>query len=156
VRNDAGRIAELRAQGLSVRAISERTGIPRSTVADHVARARVRDAMPVRIVGRDGRRYLAVRDPRLDEAPAGSSPGEAIGQDAPSLADTGRELHRLLLLGSVRQARDLVPDVVPLTEHDRLRIALDLAAIARIAGVRDGDVARARLARRSAPRDDRA
>jgi hypothetical protein len=144
VRNDADGIAELRAQGLSVRAISERTGIPRSTVADRVAR--VRDAMPIRIVGRDGRRYLAVRDPRLDEPAAGSSPGEATG------ADPGRELRRLLLLRYLRQARDLVPDVVPLTEHDRFRIALDLAAITRVAGVRDGDVARARVARRSAPR----
>ena len=141
----AARIAELRAQGLSVRAISERTGIPRSTVADHVAP--ITDAMPVRIVGRDGRRYLAVRDPRLDEPAL----GEAIGQDAPRLADPGRELHRLLLLGHLRQARDLVPDVVPLAEHDRLRIALDLVAITRIAGVRDGDVARARVARRRAP-----
>jgi len=143
---DAARIAELRAQGLSVRAISERTGLPRSTVADRVAR--LRDAMPVRIVGRDGRRYLAVRDPRLDE-PAPGSPGEATD------ADPGRELRRLLLLGSLRQARDLVPDVVPLAEHDRLRIALDLVAITRIAGVRDGDVARARAARRPASRDDR-
>jgi hypothetical protein len=147
VRNDAGGIAALRAQGLSVRAISERTGIPRSTVADHVARARVRDAMPVRIVGRDGRRYLAVRDPRLDEPAAGSLPAEATG------ADPGRELRRLLLLGCLRQARDLAPDVVPLTEHDRLRIALDLAAITRVAGVRDGDVARARVARRRAAHD---
>lgn len=148
--DDAARVAELRAQGLSIRSISERTGIPRSTVADHVAR--VRDAMPVRVVGRDGRRYLAVRDPRLDEPAAGSSRGEVTGADAPRLADPGRELRRLLLLGYLRQARDLVPDVVPLTEHDRLRIALDLAAIARIAGVREGDVARARLARRRAPR----
>ena len=146
MRNDAGRIAELRAQGLSVRAISECTGIPRSTVADHVAR--VRDVMPVRVVGRDGRRCLAVRDPRLDEPAAGSSPGEATD------TDPGRELRRLLLLGYLRQARDLVPDVVPLAERDRLRIALDLAAITRIAGVRDGDVAKARAARLPAPRDD--
>ena len=111
--------------------------------------------MPVRIVGRDGRRYLAVRDPRLDEPAAGPSPMEATGPDAASLADPGRELRRLLLLGSLRQARDLVPDVVPLAEHDRLRIALDLAAITRIAGVRDGDEARARTTRRRAPRDDR-
>jgi hypothetical protein len=143
----AALIAELRAQSLSIRAISERTGIPRSTVADHVAR--VKDAMPVRVVGRDGRRYLAVRDPRLDEPSAGSSPGEATG------ADPGRELRRLLLLGYLRQARDLVADVVPLTEHDRLRIALDLAAITRVAGVRDGDVARARAARRRSPREVR-
>ena len=149
-RDDDALVASLRSQGLSIRAISERTGLPRSTVADRVAR--VRDAMPVRIVGRDGRRYLAVRDPRLDEP----APGEAIGQDAPRLADPGRELRRLLLLGYLRQARDLVPDVVPLAEHDRLRIALDLAAITRIAGVRDGDLARARAARRAAIPPDRA
>jgi hypothetical protein len=140
----AALIAELRAQGFSIRAISERTGLPRSTVADRVAL--VRDAMPIRIVGRDGRRYLAVRDPRLDEPAAGSPPG------APTEADAGRGLRRLLFLGYLRQARDLVPDVVPLAEHDRLRITLDLAAIARLAGVRDGDVARARVARRRAPR----
>ncbi|MFN8520280.1 MAG: hypothetical protein U0667_13000 [Chloroflexota bacterium] len=150
---DLALVAELRTQGLSIRAIAERTGLPRSTVADHVAR--VRDSTPVRIVGRDGRRYLAIRDPRLDEPTTGSSPAEATGPDAPGLADPDRELRRLLLLGSLRQARDLVPDVVPLAEHDRLRIALDLAAITRIAGVRDGDVARARAARRRASRDDR-
>ncbi len=146
-------VAELRAQGLSIRAISERTGIPRSTVADRVAL--VSDAMPIRIQGRDGRRYLAVRDPRLDEPAAGSSHGGALDQDAPRRADPGRELRRLLLFGSLRQARDLLPDILPIAEHDRLRIALDLAAIARRAGVRDGDVARARAARRPAPRDGR-
>jgi hypothetical protein len=151
--DDAVRIASLRAQGLSIRAISERTGIPRSTVADRVAQ--VRDAMPIRIPGRDGHRYLAVRDPRLDEPAAGTSPGEATGPDAPGLVDPGRELRRLLLLAYLRQARDVLPDVLPLAEHDRLRIALDLAAISRLAGVRDGDVARARAARRPAPRDGR-
>ena len=149
--HDAGRIAELRAQGLSIRSISERTGIPRSTVADHVAR--VRDAMPLRVVGRDGRRYLAVRDPRLDEPASSEAPLALMSSHgAPTEADPGRELHRLLLLAYLRQARELVPDVVPLAEHDRVRIALDLAAIARVAGVRDGDVARARVARRRAPR----
>lgn len=144
-------VASLRAQGLSIRAISERTGLPRSTVADHVARAR--EAAPVRIVGRDGRRYLAVRDPRLGE-PTPPMPGGDDSQDVSRPADPSHELRRLLLLGSLRQARDLLPDVLPLAEHDRLRIALDLAAITRIAGVRDGDVARARGARKRASRDD--
>lgn len=148
----ADSIAELRAQGLSIRAISERTGLPRSTIAERLARAR--NAMPVRIVGRDGRRYLAIRDPRLYDPATGSSPSDGTGPDAPGLIDPGRELRRLLLLGSLRQARDLIPDLVPLAEHDRLRIALDLAAITRMAGVRDGDVARARAARRIASRDD--
>jgi hypothetical protein len=143
-------IAELRAQGFSIRAISERTGLPRSTVADRVARTR--DVVPIRIVGRDGRRYLAVRDPRLDEPVSSSLPAEATGQDASSLAEPGRELRRLLLLGQLRQARDLVPDVVPLAEHDRLRIALDLAAITRLAAVREADVARARAAHRRTTR----
>ena len=142
-------VADLRAQGLSIRAISERTGLPRSTVAERLAR--VREAMPVRILGLDGRQYLAVRDPRLDE----TATDEAIAEDARNFADPGRELRRLLLLGSLRQARDIVPDVAPLAEHDRLRIALDLAAITRVAGVRDGDVARARMARRRVLRDDR-
>ena len=53
-------------------------------------------------------------------------------------------LCRLLLLAHLCQARDLVPDVMPITEHDRFRIALDIAAMTRVAGVRDGDVARAR------------
>jgi hypothetical protein len=151
--DDITTVAALRAQGLSIRAISERTGLPRSTVTDHVAG--IKDAMPVRIVGRDGRRYLAVRDPRLDQPSARSSPADATDPDAPGLVAPDRELRRLLLFESLRQARDLVPDVVPLVEHDRLRIALDLAAITRIAGVRDGDVARARAARRPVPRDDR-
>jgi hypothetical protein len=142
-------VAELRAQGLSIRAISEWTGLPRSTVADRMVR--LGDATPVRIVGRDGRRYLAVRDPRLNE-PAPMS-GEAATQDARTDAGPGQELRRLLLLGSLRHARALLPDLVPLAEHDRLRIALDLAAITRIAGVRDGDAARARAISRPARRD---
>lgn len=146
-------LVELRAQGLSVRAISERTGIARSTVADRLAQLPL--ASPVRILGRDGRRYLAVRDPRLDEPAPGSWPVDATGPDAPGPVDPGRQLRRLLLLGSLRQARDLLPDLVPLAEYDRLRIALDLAAITRIAGVREGDVARARMARRRASGDDR-
>jgi hypothetical protein len=150
--NVGGGVVELRAQGLSIRAISERTGLPRSTVADHLAR--VRDSTPVRIVGRDGRRYLAVRDPRLGE-PMPPMPGGDGRQDALSPADPSRELRRLLLLASIRQARDLLPDILPLAEHDRLRVALDLAAIARIAGVRDGDLASARAARRPASRDGR-
>lgn len=145
----ADSVVALRTQGLSIRTISERTGLPRSTVADRVARNG--DAMPVRIVGRDGRRYLAIRDPRLNEPATGSSPGP----DAPGLVDPSRELQRLLLLGSLRQARELLPDILPLADHDRLRIALDLAAITRIAGVRDGDVARARAAGRPATRDAR-
>jgi hypothetical protein len=148
----ARNVAELRAQGLSVRAISERTGLARSTVADRVARAR--DAAPVRILGRDGRRYLAVRDPRLEE-PVPLVAGGIVSPDAPSPADPGRELRRLLLLGSLRQARGLIPDLVPLAEHDRHRIALDLATIARIAGVREDDVARTRMTRRRAYGDDR-
>ncbi len=146
-------LVELRAEGLSVRAISERTGLPRSTVADRLAQLPL--ASPVRILGRDGRRYLAVRDPRLDEPTTVSSPADATVPDAPGPIDPGRQLRRLLLLGSLRQARDLVSDVVPLVEHDRLRIAFDLAAIARIAGVREEDVARARMARRRASGDDR-
>ena len=76
-------------------------------------------------VGRNGRRYLAVRDPRLDEPASSEAPPAVIEQprSAPE-ADPGRELRRLLLLGSLRQARDLVPDVVPFAEHDRFRIAL--------------------------------
>lgn len=145
------RVAELRAQGLSIRAISERTGLPRSTVADHLARAR--DTAPVRIVGRDGRRYLAVRDPRLGEPVASGAPLVATTGPDPYPDPAGREMRRLLLHASLRQARDLLPDILPLAEHDRLRIALDLAAIARLAGVRDGDVARARVARVHAARD---
>lgn len=142
-------VRPLRAQGLSIRTISERTGIARSTVADRLAH--VRDAMPVRIVGRDGRRYLAVRDPRLDEPDAGP-PFPSLGGHGASADPASRELRRLVLLDQLRQARGLLPDVVPLTEHDRLRIALDLAAITRIAGIRDGDVARAHaLIRRAVP-----
>jgi hypothetical protein len=148
----AASVAELRAQGLSIRAISERTGLPRSTVADRLAHAG--DTMPVRIVGRDGRRYLAIRDPKLDGPADGESSADSPGPASPS-DPTARELRRMLLLQSVRQARDLLPDLLPLAEHDRLRIALDLAAITRIAGVRDGDVARAREALGHIRRDHR-
>jgi hypothetical protein len=129
-RIDGGLVASLRSQGLSIRAISERTGIPRSTVADRVAR--VRDVMPIRVVGQDGRRYLAVRDPRLDE-PASSDRPDAVmnSHGTPGGVDPSVELRRLLLHAHLRQARDLLADVVPLAEHDRLRIALDLAAITR-------------------------
>jgi hypothetical protein len=146
-RVDRGLVASFRSQGLSIRAISERTGIPRSTVADRVAR--VREAMPIRIVGRDGRRYLAVRDPRLGEQASSEVPEPVMNSHGtPGGVDPSVELRRLLLHAHLRQARDLLADVVPLAEHDRLRIALDLAAIARIARVREGDVARARTARR--------
>jgi hypothetical protein len=135
-----------------VRAISERTGIPRSTVADRVAR--VRDAMPVLIVGRDGRRYLAVRDPRIDEPASSEAPLAVMSSyEAPTEADPGPGLRRHLCPRSLRQPRDLGPDVVPLAEHDRLRITLDLAAIARLAAVREADAMRPRAAGRRTTRD---
>jgi len=122
-------IAELRAQGLSVRAISERTGIPRSTVADRLAR--LPHAAPGQVTGRDGRRYPAVRctDDDEDHDPTPAVPRSTDPRE--------RELARILLLQDLRSARRLVADAMPLSDEDRARIGRDLRAIARRAGVRD-------------------
>lgn len=125
--DDAATIAELRAQGLSVRTISERTGIPRSTVADRLAR--LPDAVPERVTGRDGRRYRALR-----WSPDGSEASVMPANDrrGPRL-DGG--LARALLLDQLRFARHLAADAEPLSDGDRGRIVRDLRAIARRTGV---------------------
>ncbi len=124
----AGDIAELRAQGLSVRAISERTGIPRSTVADRLAE--LPDAPPERVTGRDGRHYRAAR----------RSSGESEASVTPTADRRGSRLDgglaRALLLDQLRMARWLSADADPLRDEDRARIARDLRAIARRTGVR--------------------
>ena len=123
----AGSVAELRAQGLSVRAISERTGIPRSTVADRLAR--LPDTVPEWVTGRDGRHYRAVqRSTDGSEAPvmpAHDRSGSGV--------DGG--LARALLLDQLRMARWLSADADPFTDEDRARIARDLLAIGRRTGV---------------------
>lgn len=116
-------VADLRAQGLSVRAISERTGIPRSTVADHVAA--LRGEGPEWITGRDGRLYPAVW------APAGPPPP---ARERARGGTIDRELARMLLLDHLRLARLLVRDAVPLSDDDRRRLARDLHAVARTVG----------------------
>ena len=120
-------VAELRAQGLSVRTIAERTGIPRSTVADRLAG--LPDAPPERVTGRDGRHYPAVR-----RSPDGSeAPVTPTSDHRGSRLDGG--LARALLLDQLRMARGLSADADPLTDEDRARIARDLRAIARRTGV---------------------
>lgn len=122
---DDAALAELRAQGLSVRTISERTGIPRSTVADRLAS--LSESAPVRITGQDGRRYRAVRrSPDGPEAPA-TRVRRGGGLDG--------AFARLLLLDQLRFARHLAADADPLSDEDRARIARDLRAIARRTGV---------------------
>ena len=123
----AGSVAELRAQGLSVRAISERTGIPRSTVADQLAG--LPDAPPERVTGRDGRHYRAVR--RSSDGP--EVPVTPTSDRRGSRVDGG--LARALLLDQLRMARWLSADADPLTDEDRARIARDLRAVARRTGV---------------------
>jgi ParB-like chromosome segregation protein Spo0J len=58
-------VLELRQRGLSIRWISERTGIPRSTVARQTAG--VPDGTPDRVTGLDGKHYTAVRRPALHD-----------------------------------------------------------------------------------------
>ena len=103
----AGSVAELRAQGLSVRAISERTGIPRSTVADRVAR--LPDAVPKQVTGRDGRHYRAV----LRSSDGSEAPVTPTSDRRGSRLDGG--LARALLLDQLRMARWLSADADPLT-----------------------------------------
>ncbi len=116
-------IAELRAEGLSVRAISERTDIPRSTVADRLAG--LPDAPPARVTGRDGRRYRAVRR----SSDGSEAPMMPTGDRRGSRLDGG--LARALFLDQLRMARWLSADADPLTDEDRARIVRDLQAIAR-------------------------
>jgi hypothetical protein len=62
-------VSDLRARGLSVRAISEKTGIPRSTVARHTS-AGVPSGTPAYVTGQDGKRYRARHEyprPRLED-----------------------------------------------------------------------------------------
>ena len=123
----AGSVAVLRAQGLSVRAISDRTGIPRSTVADRLAG--MPDASPERVTGRDGRRYRAVRR----SSDGSETPVSPTSDRRGSRLDGG--LARALLLDQLRMARWLAADADPLTDEDRARIARDLRAIARRTGM---------------------
>jgi protein gp37 len=58
-------VAELRRRGLSLRWISERTGIPRSTVSRQVAR--VPDGTPERVTGLDGKTYAVAELAKLGE-----------------------------------------------------------------------------------------
>jgi hypothetical protein len=114
-------IAELRSRGLSIRAISERTGIPRSTVADHLATLGVK--APRRITGRDGRRYPAVW------TPAHLKPARAERQSSISPATA-----LTLLQNNLRNARGFALDVRSLSPEDRTRISRDLRAIAKRCG----------------------
>lgn len=54
-------VADLRERGLSIRVISEQTGIPKSTV--HRYASAVPDGTPEYVTGEDGKRYRAVREP---------------------------------------------------------------------------------------------
>ena len=58
---EAGLVLELRRRGLSQRWISERTGIPKSTVARQAGGAA--NGAPDRVTGLDGKSYVAVRRP---------------------------------------------------------------------------------------------
>jgi hypothetical protein len=115
-------IAALRAQGLSVRAISERTGIPRSTVADHVGELGTK--VPRRITGRDGRRYPAVW------APARPKPARESVRESSISPQTALTLLKI----DLRNARGLALDVRSLSAEDRAQISRDLRAIAKRCG----------------------
>jgi hypothetical protein len=115
-------VAELRSQGLSIRAISERTGIGRSTVADHLATLGVR--APPRITGRDGRRYPAFWAPARPKRGRGPSRESNIPQ----------RMALTLLMSNLQNARGLALDVQSLSAEDRARICRDLRAIAKRVG----------------------
>lgn len=134
----SAQVAALRVQGLSVRTISERTGIPRSTVGDHVI-ALGDAARPEHVIGRDGRRYRPVREPRDVAA-------EALRQallDAITSAPTGptsrdgraRTLPRLLVVDQLRTAARSVVDAAPFSDMEREVIGRYLVRIGRGAGV---------------------
>ena len=116
-------IGEIRKQGLSIRAISERTGIPRSTVADHIAA--LGDDKPKRITGRDGRGYPAVWAPVAEER-----------REPVALRDSGVDstFAHTLLLHNLRQARQLAVDASKFSAAERAQIARDLRVIARRCG----------------------
>jgi lambda repressor-like predicted transcriptional regulator len=115
-------IAELRSRGLSIRAISERTGIGRSTVADYLATLGVK--APRRITGRDGRRYPAVW------APTRPKPARESVRESSISPETALTLLKL----DLRNARGLALDVRSLSAEDRARISRDLRAIAKRCG----------------------
>ncbi len=114
-------VARLRAQGLSIRAISERTGIPRSTVGDHVI-ALGETARPEHVVGRDGRRYRPVREPRDHVA-------EVLRQELLDTIASGRAacprdrgdrtLQRLLVVDQLRMVARSVVDAAPFSDTER-------------------------------------
>jgi hypothetical protein len=128
-------VARLRAEGLSIRTISERTGIPRSTVADHVLA--LGDRMPTAILGRDGRRYPAVRDAGVDEPARMSQDPDVRSEGASPVPGPERVLRHLLLVENLRRAHALLADVGPPTGPDRALIARELRAIANLAGIRE-------------------
>lgn len=134
----SAQVAALRVQGHSVRAISERTGIPRSTVGDRVV-ALGSAARPEHVVGRDGRHYRPVREPR-------DATAEALRQallDAITRVPTGptsrdgrdRALPRLLVVDQLRTAARSVADAAPFSDTEREVIGRYLMRIGRGAGL---------------------
>jgi hypothetical protein len=115
-------IRDLRSQGLSIRAISERTGVGRSTVADHLATLGVK--APRRITGRDGRRYPAAW------APARPKPARESVRESSISPETALTLLKI----DLRNARGLARDVRTLSAEDRAQISRDLRAIAKRCG----------------------
>ena len=135
---DDADLVELRVQGLSVRAISERTGIARSTVADRVV-ALGEAARPEHVIGRDGRRYRPVREPR--DAAAEALRHELLdvitrGRTGPTSRDgRDRTLPRLLVVDQLRTAARSVEDAAPFSDTEREVIGRYLMRIGRGAGL---------------------
>jgi hypothetical protein len=130
-------VARLRAQGLSIRGISERTGISRSTVADRVVMLG-ETARPEHVVGRDGRRYRLVREPRDHVA-------EVLRQELLDTIATGRAacqrergdrtLQRLLVVDQLRMVALSVVDAAPFSDTERDVLGRYLLRIGRGAGL---------------------
>lgn len=125
-------IARLRSDGLSVRAISAAIGVPKSTVAAHVAGVPIGTPGNAETVGLDGKTYSRAR--RKPVGPAGITVGSAAEQNRASAAltslaagaPTGRQLtlhraERLAREALLQAARTNVDDApMPATIDLRL------------------------------------
>lgn len=79
-------VAQLRTEGMSIRAIADETGIPKSTVADDLAQVSEPGHLPETVTGNDGKSYRASQPPRQQSGP-GADLHENIPESWPRPAD---------------------------------------------------------------------
>jgi transposase-like protein len=87
-------VAQLRAEGKSIRQIAEQLGVPKSTVADDAAEATVRNRTVDRVIGKDGKSRPArmARKPKV--TPAAEAPNVAEPPVEEERASRAPNLHR--------------------------------------------------------------